>query len=33
LRHEQLLAGAEPASMERLFRLIRQSDAAITLGG
>jgi len=28
-----LLAGAGPSSMERLFRLIRQSDVAITLGG
>lgn len=32
LRREQLLPGAEPSSMEGLFRLIRQSDAAITLG-
>lgn len=32
LRREQLLSGAEPSSMAGLFRLIRQSDAVITLG-
>lgn len=32
IKREQLLPGAEPSSMERLFRLIRASDALITLG-
>lgn len=32
LRPEQRLPDAEPSSMPRLFRLIRESDALITLG-
>jgi sulfur relay (sulfurtransferase) complex TusBCD TusD component (DsrE family) len=32
LRPEQGLPDAEPSSMPRLFRLIRESDALITLG-
>ncbi len=33
LRRDGLLPGAEPSSLERLFRLIRESDALLTLGG
>ena len=33
LRREHLLRDAEPSSMSGLFRLIRESDAVITLGG
>lgn len=32
LRREHLLPGTEPSSMQGLFRLIRESDAVITLG-
>jgi len=32
IKREQLLPGAEPSSMEGLFRLIRASDILITLG-
>lgn len=32
LRREELLPGAEPSSIQGLFRLIDQSDATITLG-
>ena len=33
LRRESLLPGAEPSSLERLFRLIRESDVLLTVGG
>ncbi len=32
LRREHLLPEPEPSSMQRLFRLIRESDAVITVG-
>jgi len=32
VRPEQLLAGAEPSSLSGLFRLIRESDVALTMG-
>ena len=33
LRREILLPGADPSSLEGLFRLIRESDVRLTLGG
>jgi len=33
LRRENLLPGADPSSLERLFRLIRESDVLLTVGG
>ncbi len=33
LRRENLLPGTDPSSLEGLFRLIRESDVLVTLGG
>jgi len=32
LKRESLLPGADPSSLEKLFRLIRESDVLLTLG-